>query len=331
MKDKKPIQIKELLEDPEFREWVKGDDSPSFQKWEYRYLFSEEDRDAMDQARLLLEGIPFKQRFLSEKKVDSAWENIEKSLQQPSLTTVNHSRKRSAAFMKMAAAFIVLVAAGVGIYTFYQNGEVIYETPYGERMDVVLADGSKVLMNANSTLSFIRKNPRNVKITGEAYFHVAKKPVTGEPFIVTTPDLKIKVLGTEFNVNSRSQKTEVLLDEGSIELDLAELGKLLMKPGDLILFSASEEKVLEQKVAEKPEVITSWKQGVLLLDSITLSETLRLLEQTYDVTAVLENDEIGDRILVGGVPNDNLETCIRALQTIYKLNIELKEGNLIIK
>lgn len=331
MNKKEPIQPKDLLEDPEFREWVKGEDGPGFQKWEYRYLFSPEDREAMDQARLLLEGIPFKQRFLSDRSVDSAWEKMMASLDQRSAETSKEVRRQSAFILKVAAAIFLLMAAGTVLYSMYQNDEVVHQTLYGERMNIVLSDGTRVSLNANSSLTYVRKNPRIVRIEGEGYFYVAKKPETGEPFIVNTPDLKIRVLGTEFNVNSRSQKTEVLLDEGSIELDLADLGTMLMEPGDLVSYSAAEEKILEQKIPDKPEVITSWKQGVLLLDSITLSETLSLLEQTYDVIVVLENEEVGDRILVGGVPNDDLESCIQALKTIYKLDIELQDSNLIIK
>lgn len=331
MKDKRNLKIEELLEDLAFLKWARGEADKETQEWEFRYQTEPEIREVMDQARLLSEGIPFKKRFVSERKVDFAWEEMEKSIQKRASAAIRESRRRRLDFVKTAAAIILLLAAGLGLYVNYQNGEVVHHTLYGERMNIELSDGSVVFMNANSTLSYIRKNPRIVRVDGEAYFKVAKKPQTGEPFIVNTPDLKIRVLGTEFNVNSRDRKTEVLLDEGSVELDLAELGKMLMKPGDLVSYSIAEEQILEQKIAEKPEVITSWKEGVLLLDSVTLSETLTLLEQTYDVTAVLENEEIGDKILVGGVPNDDLETCIRALQTIYRLDIQLEENSLIIK
>lgn len=331
MNKKEPIQVKDLLEDPQFREWAKGEDGPGFQKWEYRYVFSTEDREAMDEARILLEGIPFKQRFLSDKSVDLAWEKLEASLDQRSAVVSQESRRRSVFVLKIAAAVLLLLAAGAGLFSIYQNSEVVYRTPYGERMHIELSDGSRVFLNANSSLSYIRKDPRTVRIEGEGYFYVAKKPRTGEFFIVNTPDLTIRVLGTEFNVNSRNQRTEVLLDEGSVELDLADLGKMLMEPGDLISFSAVDERILEQKIPDKPEVITSWKQGVLLLDSITLNETLKLLEETYNVTTLLENEEVGKKVLVGGVPNDNLESCIQALKTIYKLDIQLNENQLTIK
>jgi len=221
--------------------------------------------------------------------------------------------------------------AGGGAYAIYQNGEVQYHTQYGERMELDLPDGTQVTMNANSTLSYVRKNPRRVRMRGEMYFNVRKKPETGAPFIVTTPDLDIQVLGTEFNVNSRQEKTEVLLDEGSIVLDMKQKGRMLMKPGDLVSYSATENKILEQQIAEKPEVITSWKEGVLLLDSVSLVSTLSLLEDTYNITAIIENKEIGDKILVGGVPNDNLETCVKALRTIYDLDIRITGDTLIVR
>ena len=284
----------------------------------------------MDQAKLLVEGIPFNRRFISEGKVESAWQKMEGALERT--PNANPIRPRTIQInWRVAATFLVLVVAGAVFYSIYQNGEEVYFTDYGERMEVVLSDGSLVTMNANSTLRYLRRNPRNVTMTGEIYFEIQKKPQTGEPFIVHTPDLDIHVLGTEFNVNSRQKKTEVLLDEGSIELDIKERERMRMVPGDLVSYSLIEDKILEQKSAEKPEVITSWKEGVLLLDSISLESTLSLLEDTYDVTAEIRNEELSHKILVGGVPNDNLEICVRALRTIYNLEIELTADSLIVR
>lgn len=330
MAKKESIQVEDLIEDTSFKQWVNGMNSPQAQEWEYHYQNRPGDRDVMDQAKVMIEGIPFNRRFISDQKVETAWQRLGETLD----TVPDEQLVRAYTlkiFWKIAAAVIFIIMAGTALYSVYQNGEKVYRTAYGDRMELTLPDGSHVTMNANSTLSFVRRNPRKVTMTGEMYFDVEKKPETGEPFLVHTPDLDIQVLGTEFNVNSRQEKTEVLLDEGSIELDIKQKGSMRMVPGDFVSYSLIENKILEQQTAEKPEVITSWKEGVLLLDSVSLASNLSLLEDTYDISTIIENQVVGNKILVGGVPNDNLETCVNALRTIYNLDIQISGGTLIVR
>lgn len=324
------IKLENLIEDSTFVQWAKGEKTSDAEKWEKIYENQPEVQSVMEEARLLVQGIPFNQRFIPQHKVDAAWTRLDRSLEQ----LPENSRSSGVSIKhiwKIAAAVLLLIVAVGGGYTIYQNGEVQYHTDYGQRMEIHLPDGTHVTMNANSTLSYVRKNPRSVRMSGEMYFDVEKKPETGVPFIVSTPDLDIQVLGTEFNVNSRQEKTEVLLDEGSIVLDMKQKGRMLMKPGDLVSYSATENKILEQQIAEKPEVITSWKEGVLLLDSISLESTLSMLEDTYNVKTIIETKKLGNKILVGGVPNDNLETCVKALRTIYDLDILITGDTLIVR
>lgn len=331
MPNKEPSNIiKELIEDLSFIQWVRGENSPKSQEWEYRYQNYPEDREVMDHARLVVEGIPFNKRFISDNRVETAWLKMESALdnlpdKQPS------SKYYVRIYGRIVASLALILSAGVAIYLIYQNQEVVHSTFYGERMELTLPDGSQVIMNANSSLTYVRKNPRKVSMTGEIYFNIKKKLETGAAFVVATPDLDIQVLGTEFNVNSHKEKTEVLLDEGSIVLNMKEKGRLLMEPGDLVSYTAAGNKILKQHVPIKPEVITSWKEGVLLLDSISLHTTLSLLEDTYNIKTIIENEKLRDKILVGGVPNDDLETCVQALKTIYRLDIQITSDTLIVR
>lgn len=330
MANNQKFQLEDLIADPTFIQWAMGAKSIHTKPWEDRYFGDPEVRSVMEEARLVIQGIPFNKRFIPQQKVDLAWSRLNQALEsnQADVPKFGISLKY---LWKIAATVLFFILAGGGAYAVYQNGEVQYRTQFGERMEVYLPDGTHVSMNANSTLNYIRKNPRRVRMNGEMYFDVKKKPETGTPFIVTTPDLDIQVLGTEFNVNTRHEKTEVLLDEGSIVVDMREKGKMLMKQGDLVSYSAKDNEILEQHAAEKPEMITSWKEGVLFLDSVSLESALLLLEDTYNITTIIENQKIGDKILVGGVPNDNLETCVKALRTIYDLDIRLTEDALIVR
>ncbi|SRR5690554_3425815 len=330
MAQNNPLQADKLIEDPTFIQWVQGEQNAHTQEWEYRYHHNPGDRETMDKAKAVVEGIPFHRRFISDKKVESAWKKIEQALDQKDMVNSSFPGKLSS-YWKVAAVILLVVFSGLGVYKFYLHKDVLYHTDFGERQEIILPDGSLVTMNANSKLWFQRKNPRNVFMTGEIYFDIERKPESNEPFIVHTPDLDIHVLGTEFNVNSRMDKTDVFLEKGSIELSMEMQGKMLMEPGDFISYSSTHQKIMEHQSKPKSKVITSWKEGVLLLDSISLESTLLLLEQTYNVVAVIENKELNGKILVGGVPNDNLEMCVQALRTIYNLDIELTTDSLIVR
>lgn len=107
----------------------------------------------------------------------------------------------------------------------------------------VLPDHSRVTLNANSRVTYYEETHpqpvREVFLEGEAFFSVVhQERASPVPFIVRTPDLTVQVLGTEFNVNTRRGRTQVVLDDGQIELQLPSEQKAAMKPGDLVEYEA---------------------------------------------------------------------------------------------
>src|SRR5690606_39997728 len=176
---------------------------------------------------------------------------------------------------------------------------VTYTTAYGETRNIVLNDGSKVILNANSSLTWKTDwktdSIRFAKLQGEAFFDVARvelssadatiSNVGGErmPFQVKTPDLVIDVLGTMFNVSDRRGETQLHLEEGSIKLELLDsrhevregsdlntsrkkmiqpvaVNTILMLPGETVEYSAKSMK-LEKLNSEKSESLTEWREG----------------------------------------------------------------------
>src|SRR5690606_8268575 len=98
----------------------------------------------------------------------------------------------------------------------------------------------------------------------------------GLPFVVITDDITVHVTGTQFNVNSRRQKTMVYLDEGKVNVAVKERPdeKYEMKPGEELVYQASLDQV-EQKKVEAPEEISGWKEGMLVFRDEPLLEVLK--------------------------------------------------------
>jgi ferric-dicitrate binding protein FerR (iron transport regulator) len=114
-----------------------------------------------------------------------------------------------------------------------------------EKRRVILPDGTKVYMNEKSTLaykgSWKEKETRRVQLSGEAYFQVEEKVHQGQKigFVVSTRDLKVEVVGTEFNVQSRIEQTRVFLNSGKVQLRInGQSEAIAMKPGEMVEYSA---------------------------------------------------------------------------------------------
>ncbi len=155
------------------------------------------------------------------------------------------------------------------------------ETPVGGKYQLNLPDGSKVWLNASSTLRFpalFSGNTREVELTGEAFFDVAKN--TNKPFKVITKDQIVEVLGTQFNINS-------YWDEGPIKTTLIEGSvKIIYKDQVVLLAPGQQFRPQNQNVkivgADTEEVV-AWKNGYFLFKNEDIQSIMRKLSRWYDV------------------------------------------------
>jgi len=160
--------------------------------------------------------------------------------------------------------------------------------PYGNRSTIMLADGSKVWLNAGSRLiypsRFVDRN-REVFLVGEAFFEVAKNEE--QPFIVNTPDIQIKVLGTQFNLSAYPEENivQTVLTEGSVELEWLNGGifdrSTQITPDQMIVANKKEKNTAVYNV--DTDYYTSWKEGYLTFNNSDLSRVVKKLERYYNL------------------------------------------------
>ena len=211
-----------------------------------------------------------------------------------------------------------------------QSEMIFHQTAFSEKMELDLPDGTKVSLNANSELKYKKENPREVWLNGEAFFKVQKKMQTGERFLVHTNDLTVEVLGTAFNVHTRMEQTSVVLEEGKVNLQLENGLEKEMEPGDLIAFSAKENRILKEEKTLKTEIHTSWKDGSLLFEDISLKDAMSQITEIYGVKIKFENEAISSKRIHIGVPTTNIDICIKAMEIACKIKIEKSDNLLII-
>jgi ferric-dicitrate binding protein FerR (iron transport regulator) len=268
------------------------------------------------------------QKFDSEK----AWNQVD---------LVIERRKNRTRQIKNFALVISGMAASLLIFlslTFYTNlfsnpeSAITMSTTYGSRSEVLLPDGSKVKLNAGSNLEYHFdkvSQTRKVDFSGEAFFEVAKSK---KPFVIETAEgLKVKVLGTKFNLSSYpdDRMAQTSLVEGKVELSQNGSASLILNPGQIATLDKNTNEINYTK-GEISHTI-SWMQNKLYMDNMSLQEVCIRLERWYDIQITLSNPDLGEKIHYTGVLKE--QTVLDVLDALCRLsmiNYEIKGKSIII-
>lgn len=215
------------------------------------------------------------------------------------------------------------------------NGEVAYNTiatPKGRQFRLLLGDGTKVWLNAASSLRYptvFTGNERVVEITGEAYFEVAKNAKM--PFHVKiNNETEIVVLGTHFNVNSYQNEASIntTLLEGSVRVINGKESALLTngQQAQSSLLVKNKIKVVSNVNVER---IMAWKNGVFDFQDATLGEVMRQLERWYNIEVIYEKG-IPDLEFMGKMGRDlTLSEVLRGLE-MSEVHFKIEGGRKLI-
>ena len=218
-----------------------------------------------------------------------------------------------------------------------QKGTVSYNTlstPKGRQFQLVLADGTKVWLNASSSIyypSSFNSSDRVVKVTGEVYFEVAKD--AGKPFKVYFPvkggpgrEGVVEVLGTHFNVNAYDDEEtgRTTLLEGKVKTSVAGAGALVLKPGEQAVIAANSALTIDHSA--NIDQVMAWKNGYFQFERVDIRTVMRQIGRWYDVEIVYEGPVTNDRF-GGSIPRDaTLSQVLNALeQSLVHFTIQGKK------
>jgi transmembrane sensor len=222
-------------------------------------------------------------------------------------------------------------ADGVLLYSFKPTGgssntnttENIIRTPRGGQFQVILSDGSHVWLNTASSLTFPVKfssTHRIVKLTGEAYFEVAKN--TKSPFSVITSNQEVKVLGTHFNINAYADEPEIrtTLLEGKVNV-ITPSKSIIIKPGEQAV-------TIKGNISTKPadmEEIMAWKNGLFLYNQQNLEAIMRQVSRWYNVDVVFEDEDIKSQLFSGALSRfKNISEILEVLETTGSVHFKIE-------
>lgn len=247
--------------------------------------------------------------------------------------------------VSVAAGFLLLLGF-VGWYLSDREKIMSYETGYGELLEVMLDDGSRVQLNANSKIfwdeNWRSKGSRNIRIEGEAFFDVAH--LEDLSFFVETTDLIVRVLGTTFNVSKRRDKTKVFLESGNVSVQLygedkkilgegfiENAGEILeLMPGDQLQYSSNKDE-MRRDVNLDVSQAASWKSGELIFRNVPFRDVLEELSDVYGKEFEVPDSNLLHKKIDVGMPFSDWETVKNLLQLMTKTEITDTNNHVIIK
>ncbi|MBQ4819395.1 FecR domain-containing protein [Aquimarina sp. MMG016] len=196
-------------------------------------------------------------------------------------------------------------------------------TKSGGKKKVTLPDGSVITLNAESKLSYPNRfsdSTRSVTLIGEAFFDIKRD--IAKPFIVHTDDLKVKVLGTSFNIKSYpdDEKIETTLVTGKVELLQEKIEEpIVLEPSHRATFNKEKSNIKIEKVNSRN--IIAWKQGKLIFNQTPLKQVVLDLNRKYGADFIIKSDTLLQYKYTGVFNNNqSLEEVLEILKLSSRIN-----------
>ena len=218
------------------------------------------------------------------------------------------------------------------VYEEYGKGMVTEEynkltTPVGGEYSLVLSDGTKVFLNADSELKYpveFSDGKRIVDLKGEAYFEVHKDSL--RPFIVRMNGAEVTVLGTSFNVNTYGDDGQIYttLVNGSVRVSSVKNGQAeVLKPGLQSVMDVQSGQLTVREVDVEPYV--AWREGRFVFRAMTLDLIMRQLQRWYDFEVFYQNPELKDYEFRGVIKRDmDLDKVLSVIKVTTNVDFEVK-------
>ncbi|MCI1647401.1 MAG: FecR domain-containing protein [Bacteroides sp.] len=221
--------------------------------------------------------------------------------------------------LKIAAMIALLFA----MHSYYSAKEEkmslamnTVKVPSGQRVDLVLPDGTKVCVNACSELTYpavFAEGQRRIKLKGEAFFEVAHNKK--KPFIVETELCDVEALGTVFNVTAypNSGETSTALLSGRVRITdrYNPANRVFLNPNQESIFTGTDFKISR---IEDPDRLR-WREGLLCFRNMTVAKLIKDFEKYYDVHFVVNKPDILSHVLSGKLRiNEGIDHALRVLQ-----------------
>lgn len=219
--------------------------------------------------------------------------------------------------------------------------ELVYNTltiPNGQRFDIILSDNTHVFLNAGSSLrypvTFLPGKKRQVYLQGEAFFEVTKDKE--HPFVVTSDNMDVQVLGTKFNVSAYPEEENIntVLVEGSVRVNATpdnvseDISSVILEPGHMAQWDKTSKSARTEEV--DTDLYTSWMQGKLVLRGMRFKDIIKKLERHYGVSIDNRNEALNNRIFTATFDVESMEEVLNTFVSETKFDYKIEEKQITI-
>lgn len=230
---------------------------------------------------------------------------------------------------RYAAAVTLLIITTFAVYQLNKAPEnILVSTSFGERKQIELPDGSTVILNSLSTVSYPenmhKAKMRQVELEGEAYFDI--KTEKQRPFIVNAAEVEIKVSGTKFNVSAYQNDENITtsLYEGAVSVSFGSGNTLHLKPGEQAICNKKNGQI-EHSIMEDVNQ-NAWIKGSMHFENVSLNDIFKILEREKNMTFKISDDVNKELKLTAKFNNnESVEEILEHLSRSGGFEFEKKE------
>lgn len=256
--------------------------------------------------------------------VDKAWLRVEKRTKQ--------ERKYSRFFLYAAAASIALIFVSIiFLQSNLVNNRIIHvKTLAKQEKEIILPDGSSVVMNNNSMISYPKNftnSERKISFSGEAFFKIKKNKY--KQFIVEMKNTQVKVLGTSFNIKARKDRIELFVQSGKVNFSYTTKDNktLIVEKGDIAF--ASNNSITKELLREANYL--SWRTKKMVFNKEKLSDIIPVIEKIYHVKIIMSDTLFNTRLWTSEFDNESLDIVLKSLCSSFDYHYSMKGDEILIK
>lgn len=312
-----------LLQDPSFINWATGKNEKDIDYWDNYLVNHPEQASSLMKARgeILSEPDRIDGRD-APVHLNKAWSLVEAGMRK------SERRMLVGKIMRVASVAAVLVLGALAVYQFTGKAEMVKvvtrmeSTSAGEIRNIRLPDGSMVTLNGNSSIRYPENldvtKVREVEVTGELFFEVTHN---NSAFRVLFNGTEITVLGTSFNVNTRTSIAQVSLLEGKVNVQAQGGDKVVLHPGQTAVIDSAITVTNEDVAA-----IASWKDYVWTFKNTPVAYLIERLDHDFGMVVKVESPSIMERKISGNLSTKNLDVLYQALESILDIRVQKGKG-----
>ena len=246
-------------------------------------------------------------------------------------TEINKPKKkiRSLYFkiIQIAAIAIIVLAIPLLITRSTSKSLITQSAAKGEIKTLFLPDGSELILNSNSSITYSNdfKDNRKLVLKGEAYFKVVRNP--NSPFTIETPQFITKVLGTTFTIKAyENYPNSISILSGKVKVNSIENPNqnIFLTKNQQLLFQKSQ---VPQLLNDSREDFLAWTKNIVVLKNTSLGETAEILRNKFNVTILFDNPKLEKLRITGKFKDENITTVLKSIAEVKQLEIDFQTPN----